>query len=127
MRVYLGCFVYDDSSTPTWISCGCCNEQVLEKIGTRAIAACSTDCRRFARHDRLANIFLKWLVFIAGLAFLGKRARVEAENLLCCTPHQPADALIFPHLTAPGEDPCRPAAINLSSPGRLRPLTGWGE
>ena len=42
MRIYLGYYVYDDSSTPTWLRCGCCEELVLDKLGIHAITACST-------------------------------------------------------------------------------------
>ena len=64
--------MYDDSSTPTRIRCGCCNELVLYKLGIHAITACSTGWGRVARRDRQATIFLKWLASPAGLAYQGK-------------------------------------------------------
>jgi len=82
MRIYLGCYVYDDSSTPTWLRWGCCDELFLDKLGIHAITACSTGRGRVARHDRQATIFLKWLASPAGLAYQGKYGGGEAEGLL---------------------------------------------
>jgi len=112
MRIYLGCYVYDDSSTPTLLRCGCCDELVLDKLGIHAITACSTGWGRVARHDRQATIFLKWLASPAGLAFQGKYGGGEALGLLFGTSHRPADALVFPPPTAPGEDPGLTTAID---------------
>ena len=68
MRMYLGCYVYDDSAAPTWLRCGCCDELVLDKLGIHAVTTCFTGWGRNARHDRQAIIFLKWLAAPAGLA-----------------------------------------------------------
>lgn len=36
MRLYLGCFVYHDSSAPKRLRCGSCKELVLDELGIHA-------------------------------------------------------------------------------------------
>ena len=127
VRMYLGCYVYDDSSTPTWLRCGCCDELVLDKLGIHAITTCPTGWGRVARHDRQATIFLKWLASPAGLAFQGKYGQGEAVGLLFGTLHRPADALVFPPPAAPGEDPGLPTAIDFLVTGPFSTTSRTGR
>ena len=69
MRLYLGCYFYDDAAEPAWLRCGFFDELVLGKLGIHAIAVCFTGWGRVTRHDRQATTFLKWLAYSAGLAY----------------------------------------------------------
>ena len=117
MRIYLGCYVYSDSSGPDPALCGHCGKHVLDRLGIHAIACCSSGWGRVARHDRLAKLFLQWLAAPAGLAFQGKYFLGEAEGLLFGTGSRPADALVFPPLPGPGEPPDTPTAIDFMVTG----------
>jgi len=112
MRMYLGCCVYDDSAGPRLARCGNCGLNVLDKLGIHATTVCPSGWGRIARHDRIATLFLRWLISPAGLAFQGKYFRGEAKGLLFGTASRPADALIFPPITAPGEKVDLPTAID---------------
>lgn len=114
MRVYFRLFVNDDSSVPTCLRCQCCKDLFLDKIGPHAIAACFNSWVCVARQDRLANIFLKWLAFPAGLTVQGKYVRDEVEGLLVSTKYWPAVAPVFPPPTAPGKAPKLPTVICFS-------------
>lgn len=111
MRLYLECYVYDDSSAPVWLRFWCCDGLVLDKFGIHAVAFCFTGRGRAARHDRPATIFIKWLASPAGIVFRGKYGRGESKCLLFETKYRPAEALVFPLLAAPAEDLSRPTAI----------------
>ena len=69
MRIYLGCFVYDDSTAPIWLRCGCCDKFVLDKLCIHTITTCFNGRGHNARHDRQATIFPKWLAAPAGLSY----------------------------------------------------------
>ena len=127
MRIYLGCYVYDDSIAQTRLRCGCCDELVLDKLGVHATTNCASGWGRHARHDRQATIFLKWLAAPAGLAYQGKYGQGEAVGLLFGTQHRPADALVFPPPPAPGEDPGRPTAIDFLITGRFCTTSATGR
>ena len=96
LRIYQGCCVYEDSTAQSPARCGHCGFDVLEKRGTHAMNVCPNGWGRVARHDRLATLFLRWLVSPAVLSFQGKYFRGEAKGLLFGTASRPADALIFP-------------------------------
>ena len=127
MRIYLGCFVYDDSTAQSRLRCGSCDEPVLDKLGVHATTNCANGWGRHARHDRQATIFLKWLAAPAGLAYQGKYGQGEAVGLLFGTQHRPADALVFPPPPAPGEDPGRPTAIDFLITGAFSTTSATGR
>lgn len=112
MRLYLGFYVCDDSAAPVWLRCVCCDDIVLFILGFHAVAMFDTDWERVARHDRLAEIFLKWLPTPAGFIFQRKYVRGESESLLYGTSYRPTDSFIFPPPAVPFKDPGRPTAID---------------
>ena len=119
MRMYLGCYVYDDSAGPDLALCGHCGLHVLDRMGIHATTYCSAGWGRVARHDRLAKLYLRWLASPAGLAFQGKYFRGEANGLLFGTASRPADALIFPSLPGPGATIELPTAIDFMVSGNF--------
>ena len=42
MRIYLGCYVYNDSTGPETALCGHCGKHVFDRLGIHAIACCSS-------------------------------------------------------------------------------------
>lgn len=96
MRLYLGCYVYDDSEAPVWLLCICCEELYLDKLGIYAAAVCSTVWERVARHDRLMTVFPKWIASPAFLVIQEKYAQEKAEGHLFGISYRPDDALVFP-------------------------------
>lgn len=105
-----GCFVYDDSGSPELARCGHCGLHVLDRTGIHAIDRRVSGYRRVARHERPANIVLRWLESSAGPAFQGKYYQGKAKGLPFGKGLKPADAFIFPPVPAPVRRPnCRPS------------------
>lgn len=90
VRLYLGCYVYEDLLSPVWMRYGCCDEFALDKIGIQSVAAPP-----------------------AGLLFIRKYAQGEAKGL----PYRSANALVFPLPAAP--NPGRPNAIDFMVTGKV--------
>lgn len=120
MRLYLNCYVNDDSAGPELAHCGHCVHDVLDRMGIHATTACHLRWGRVARHDRLTTIFLHWLAAkLSGRVSHGSYSQGEARGLLFGTASRPADALIFPATQAPVEPADLPTAINFMASGAL--------
>lgn len=117
MRLYLGCYFYDDSAGPHSALCGHCGRYVLDSMGIYAIACFQTGWGRVAGHKRLAKLSIRWLESPAGLSALINYKRGQARGLLFGTCSRPADASIFPAVPVPDTAPNSPTVIEFMVSG----------
>lgn len=71
MRMYLGCYVYDDSAGPRLPVCGHFGHKVLNWMDIYAMSCSHKGWGRVARHYRMAKLFIRWLASPSGLFFEG--------------------------------------------------------